>query len=672
MNSSGGFHAASDSPLLALGGEERARFTVTQPRPRPIEFVAGLLAGVAEVDLTPPPGMPKAGYSSNARTGRGFRTRLRARVIHLRSGTASLALVQCDLLGGSSVVARLVARAVADSTDVGAHGLFMGATHTHAGPGQFLGSDFYNRFASNRSGFDPAYTQFLVERIAGAVHEAVAGRGPARLAVGKAEVWGLTRNRSLSPHVANSSVLDKRTAPQRKFVSINPFLHLVRVDAVTAGKAEPLGAMVIFSVHGTGVPQNSPVYNADVWAYLVGELAHRIATEEGYRPVVGAVQGTHGDVAPAIHPGAAGALESERVGRAIGAEAADLYRSLGSKLSDAVILKAGMRDVNLDHSRSIDGIELPRRPAVGAALVAGATENYTPVIHRVPPFRPGSPRRRASGPHGPKWVLGSRWLQPLILPTSGFPRVLPIQFLQIGHMGLVGLPFEVTVQAGRAIAGGVDRAVAGGGISEVVISSVANEYSGYVTTPEEYALQFYEGGHTLYGARTAAFLGAHAAQLAGRVSRGGEVNELVPERSFDLRVHRYLPAADGKTPPRTAQGPAQFNDPDATADGFWEFRYIDASPGDLNWHEPMARVETEESAHQWRATLRQGRVVDDQGWDMELVHLGALAERCQGIAPGGHEYALRWWNPSFAGGRRHRFVLVPNAGRPGLESEPFD
>ena len=34
------------------------------------------------------------------------------------------------------------------------------STHTHAGPGQFLGTDFYNRFASNRSGFDPASKAF--------------------------------------------------------------------------------------------------------------------------------------------------------------------------------------------------------------------------------------------------------------------------------------------------------------------------------------------------------------------------------------------------------------------------------------------------------------------------------------------------------------------------------
>jgi hypothetical protein len=39
----------------------------------------GLLAGAAEVDITPPPGIPKAGYSRNAHTGSGFRTRLRAR-----------------------------------------------------------------------------------------------------------------------------------------------------------------------------------------------------------------------------------------------------------------------------------------------------------------------------------------------------------------------------------------------------------------------------------------------------------------------------------------------------------------------------------------------------------------------------------------------------------------
>ena len=167
------------SPFVELD-RGRARFGVTHAPPRELDQVSSLLAGAVETDITPPPGMPKAGYSANAHDGAGFRTRLRARVLHLRAGGSSIAWVACDLLGGSQVVQHLVAQAIADRTDIPLAGLMIGATHTHAGPGQFLGSDFYNRFASNRSGFDPAWTQFLVERISAAVVEAHDTRRPAR------------------------------------------------------------------------------------------------------------------------------------------------------------------------------------------------------------------------------------------------------------------------------------------------------------------------------------------------------------------------------------------------------------------------------------------------------------------------------------------------------------
>src|SRR4051794_41139024 len=164
------------------GTSKRAKFGV-KARPLPdLPLVEGVLAGAAEVDITPPPGMPKAGYSANAHDGNGFRTRLRARVTHLRAGTSSLALVQCDLLGGSSVLQHLVADAVAGRTDIPLAGIWIGATHPHAGPGQFLGTDFYTPHASNRAGFDPAFTDFLVERIAGAVIEAHDTRAPAKVA----------------------------------------------------------------------------------------------------------------------------------------------------------------------------------------------------------------------------------------------------------------------------------------------------------------------------------------------------------------------------------------------------------------------------------------------------------------------------------------------------------
>jgi neutral ceramidase len=662
-----GWRARSDSPLLAfLTGGGRARFS-SVPAPagdRPL--VAGLLAGAAEADITPPPGMPKAGYSANAHDGAGFRTRLRARVLHLRAGTASLAVVQCDLLGGSSVVHHLVARELEASTDVPFAGLFIGATHTHAGPGQFLGTDFYNRFASNRAGFDPAYTQFLVEEIAAACQRAVASRRPALLAHGRTDVWGLTRNRSLAPHVRNPEVGDKRTEPQRKFVAINPWLHLIRADvARDDGGHDPLAAVAVFSVHGTGISMRSADYNADVWAYLCGELGDRIERAHGCRPVVGAIQGTHADVAPAIHPGLAGHLEAARVGRGLGAEAAELYERLERDLTDNVQLGAGLREVNLDRARGIDGIRLPTRPAVGAALVAGAHENTTPVIHRLPPFRAGRPKRWGSrGPQGAKWVLGSKWLQPLILPTASFPRVLPLQVLRIGDAMLAGLPFELTVETGRRIQQQIAAAVPGAGINSVVVSSVANEYSGYATTPEEYGLQHYEGGHTLYGPMTQPFLAAHVARLAAEVATSPLVQDVLAERTFDLRAHRYLPVPEPRAAPRQLCGPAVFTDPTRDVDGYWELTWLDAAPANLSWHAPLVRVEAADSDDSWVPARHQGRVVDDSGWDLEVVHLGAAGD--------GHRYAVRWWDPTFRSASRHRFVLVANGGQPEMCSQPFD
>lgn len=674
------------SPLAPFldGGASRARFSVRPAALRALEPVEGLLAGAAERDITPPPGLPKAGYSSNAHDGSGFRTRLRARVVHLRAGTASLAIVQCDLLGGSSVLQHLVAQRIAERTDIPLAGLMIGATHTHAGPGQFLGTDFYNRFASNRAGFDPRWTQFLVDRIAEAVIEAHDTRGPARMAFGRTEVWGLTRNRSLDPYVHNETVRDERQEPQRKYVAVNPFLELLRVDRVLDARADgvcsPLAATVVFSVHGTGISQHAHEYNADLWAYLVGELGDRIEELQGTRPVVGAIEGTHADVAPNLRPGLAGHLEAQRVGRGIGAEAAELWDSLESSLDDRVDLGAGLREVDLDRDRRIDGVELPERAAVGAALVAGATENTTPVLHLLPPFRAGSPRTIGrKGPQGEKWVLGSRLLQPAILPRRSFPRVLPVQVLRIGPVSLVGLPFEVTTESGRRIVAAVTDSIAeaasSGSAAElperVVVSSVANEYSGYVTTAEEYRRQFYEGGHTLYGPHTLAFLTAHAARLAAQVQRAGVVSEPLDERSWDTRIRRYLARPSTSAARRRVLGPAVFTDPTSTEDGFWELRWRDVPPGDLDWHEPMVRVEASDdrAPEHWVPARHLGHRVDDQGWDLEITHLGDAAGDTTDTV---HEYRVRWFDPELRAGRRHRFVLLANRDRPEVVSEPFD
>lgn len=649
-------------PLDGHGGR-RARFSIEADLDPPdLPEVHGLLAGAAEVDITPPPGLPKAGYSTNATDGVGFRTRLRARVVHLRAGTTSLAIVHCDLLGGSSLLQHLVAQRVASSTDVTLAGLMIGATHTHAGPGQFCGTDFYNRFASNRPGFDPAWTSFLVDRIAGAVELAVAERVPSCMAVGTTEVWGATRNRSLPPHARNPEV-DDRTEVHRRYAEIEPRLHLLRVDRRTgADDLEPLAASVVFSIHGTGVSSRADEYNADLWSSVTGELADGIEATTGTRPVVGAVEGTHGDMTPAIRPGRAGYVEAARIGRQVGAAAAALHHRLGAELTADAELAAGFREIDLRRARTVDGVSLPRRPAVGAALLAGAKENETPVIGRLWPFRAGSPRRRRRRGHGTKRVFLGRLIQRLYLPLAGFPRVVPLQVLRLGDTVLAGVPFEVTVGAGRRFEAAMAAGLDGAGVDRVVVSSVANEYFGYITTPEEYDLQFYEGGHTLYGHETQPFIEAHLTRLAAEVAADGGVHDPVGRRDLDLLIGRFLPEPSEPSDPagidRAIDGPPRFADLTADEDAYWELGWTDVPPGDLHWHEPLVRVEASDGGGRWWPAADDGD--------------GSVAVHYEGDRRGHHRYTARWYRPDVRVDRRHRFVLAANNGRPETHGASFD
>jgi neutral ceramidase len=664
------------NPLSALADEvpPRVLLELGPHSGAPLPSAGELLAGAAEVDLTPPPGMPKAGHSANAHTGIGFRTRLRAHVLHLRYGTTSIALVACDLLAGSAIVSRLVADALAD-TDVRLPGLFLGATHTHAAPGQFHGNELMNRFSSNRRGFDPAWTAQLTDRIAGAVRQAVDTRRPARVAFGATQVWGLTRNRSLAAYRRNPGV----TASD-PFAAVNPWLHLLRVDVRAGdGGTEPLAAMVLFSVHGTGISHSDHAYNADVWAYLKGELGQHIERDTGRRAVVGAMEGTHGDVAPAVRPGMLVYPEAERVGRGIGAAAAELYGRLEAELRADVPLAAGLREVDLRTQPSYAGVTLPA-PAFGAATLAGAYENETPVIHRIPPFRPGWGKRRGRGPHGAKWIPGGRLLHDRLAPPEAFPRILPVQVLRIGPTVLVGLPFEVTVEAGRRVEAAVRDAVGpGAGVDRVAVSSLANEQFCYLTTPEEYALQRYEGGNTLYGPNSQPFVAAFAASVAADVLARTTVDDAIGPRRFDFAACRYLARPSGNAVPLSAAGPARWEPPRPGEDGYWEFGWRGPAPGDLAWDRPLARVEARTADGGWEPAVSDGMAVDDQGYRVAVLLAGRAGRGTgQFTLPGtgyvtlpGTGYVTRWYTAERALGPGLRAVILDSGGRPALVSEPF-
>lgn len=82
------------------------------------------------------------------------------------------------------------------------------------------------------------------------------------------------------------------------------------------------------------------------------------------------------------------------------------------------------------------------------------------------------------------------------------PAIIPFQLIRLGSLLIATVPGEITTTAARRLEDRLKEAALGLEISDVIITSYANGYMGYVTTPEEYDQQCYEGGHTVYGRNT--------------------------------------------------------------------------------------------------------------------------------------------------------------------------
>ncbi|NDW45564.1 neutral/alkaline non-lysosomal ceramidase N-terminal domain-containing protein [Ruegeria sp. PrR005] len=107
--------------------------------------------------------------------------------------------------------------------------------------------------------------------------------------------------------------------------------------------------------------------------------------------------------------------------------------------------------------------------------------------------------------------------KPITLRTAKIgPSVLPVQLIRIADVSMVGFPGEITTLAGRHIQLAVVNGAANGGaaVGFVNINSCTNAYSQYVTTPEEYDTQHYEGASTVFGPNTMDAYAAHFYELS--------------------------------------------------------------------------------------------------------------------------------------------------------------
>lgn len=645
-----------------------ADVTVKRVAPLPALDLPEFHAGVAERDITTPIGIPKMGYSAWARVADGFRNRLKTRAFYLKPAHGEpVAIVQADLPAGSLVLHHRVAELIAAATDVASHNLSIHVTHTHAGPGQYLASDFYNAFGSNKPGFDPAVFEFLARQIADAVIEAFQTRRPAKLAAGSAELYGASKNRSIGAYVANQNVADKATTESAAERAVNPVMTMVRIDALADdGRFLPLGAFSTFAIHGTGIPAFTYPYHGDVWAFFSRDLAWRIAQayETPWTPVHGPFEANHGDNNPNYAKGLRGELETRRIGLIMAETGWTLFESLGDELTENPAITSAMREINVLDRSQPDVALLCERALAGAALVGAAKGDEVWPISYMAPFKAGWPKQPPQGCHAEKNIMMS-FLQEWGLAPDRMPHRVLISSFRVGNLLLMGVPFEVTFESGNRIMRAVKQAVTDEpGIERVVVSSLANGFFGYSTTQEEYSRQWYEGGHTIYGPGTTAFLASATARLAADMLVQPGLADLPDAWHFRLARQQYFPQPEPATGERqTLQQPA-FQPTGDTREAYWRFRYRDVNPGVLQLHQPLLSLDyrTVPSAA-WQPLVVDGVPVDDQGFDVQLVH---RADTAEGMA----EYEARWFNPVAMPGE-FRFSVAPRAGQQVLHSQAF-
>jgi neutral ceramidase len=116
-----------------------------------------------------------------------------------------------------------------------------------------------------------------------------------------------------------------------------------------------------------------------------------------------------------------------------------------------------------------------------------------------------------------------------VIPGAGNPPpAVPIAVVRLGDHVLAALPGEATKEVGVRIKRALLEALGSGGINGAVIAGLADDYVQYITTPEEYGQQSYEGASTLYGKNEATFLQEQLVDLGKRLVSGDPAPEPYP------------------------------------------------------------------------------------------------------------------------------------------------
>jgi neutral ceramidase len=631
-----------------------------------------LLAGVGRADITPPTGYALGGYTRQDRTGEGVHTRLTTTALVLQRGDRKVALVAMDLF---MVPAGMVKEAAERNADLGfgEHNVLVSVSHTHSGPSSFANFFTFNTLAPSTSTItDPTsftnflqpqppdrrlYT-FLVDQLAKAIRQAARGARPAAVGWGEARLTDVTRNRSIEAHLADHGITEDRGAgraeqdPDGVLHTIDPEVHVLRVDRVVVrrrgGKRRrvriPIGGWSSFANHGTVVPATYGLYNQDHHGAAIRVFERRVRSAANVSPkrMIVNVYGNSNEGDQSAGLDGQSIEIAERVGRREANAMFEAWQQAGRSMTRGPAFDLRWTRACFCGQDLGEGRRVSREPVAGLPFLTGSEEERGPLYDVTGvPFEDRRSPADAGDSQGHKiGVSGAT-------STETVPKAVPLMTVRIRDRVIASLPGEPTVEVGRRVERAVLGAMGGAGVRRAIVSGLAGEFVQYLTTPEEYERQHYEGGSTLWGMYAALHLEQQLGQLAGRMARGEPAQEPYP---FDPR-NGVTADAPPLFDPGAERGELLEQPRDVRREARTSFAWRGAPRGlDRPLDEAFVSIE--------RRVGGRWRHQDDDLW----LHLAWRVD-----AEG--RYTATWTPQHDAPAGEHRFVVT--ARRYRLVSEPF-
>ena len=488
--------------------------------------MSGHLVGVGIADITGEAGgVPMMGYAMPHQRTAGIHQRQWARAFVIaepQPGGRRIVFVVADLgMIFTSVHQEVLRRLLGRFGErYSASNTLLCATHTHSGPGGYAHDTLYNLTIG---GFRPRTFEAIVAGIVDAIIRADDDLAPGGLTLTTGELHGASVNRSL-PAFERNPAADRRLFPG----AIDPQMTVLRFDQ----DGVPVGALTWFATHGTSMPNTNRLISGDNKGYA----AYVWESDRAVKFVAGFPQSNPGDMSPNVGAGSnygpvGDQFENTRIiGERQARKARELFTAAGVTITGPIDHRQRYVDfshVEIGPEFAVDGVTRTWPAVIGQSMAAGTVDGpgawfahqgevRRRRLYRVIDRLVVEPSAELIAVHAPKPPMLATGI---CRPHPWTPQILPIQILRIGQLVIAAGPGEFTINAGLRIRRSVTEAL--GGLAEhVIFTGYANAYAGYVTTPQEYDAQLYEGASTHFGRATLPAYQQELARLADDLRTG--------------------------------------------------------------------------------------------------------------------------------------------------------